>query len=56
MQNFSSLGYMLHVLLKVSANFSDNPRTTQNTLFIIILELIPMYTLVSEVHVCIKVI
>ena len=28
MQNFLSLGYMLHVLLAVSANFPDNPRTT----------------------------
>ena len=27
MQNFLSLGYMLHVLLAVSANFPDNPRT-----------------------------
>ena len=26
MQNFLSLGYMLHVLLSVSANFPDNPR------------------------------
>ena len=26
MQNFLSLGYMLHVLLAVSANFPDNPR------------------------------
>ena len=25
MQNFLSLGYILHVLLAVSANFSDNP-------------------------------
>ena len=28
--------------------------TRQNTLYFIILELIPMYTLVSEVHLCIK--
>ena len=26
MQNFLSLGYMLRVLLAVSANFPDNPR------------------------------
>ena len=26
MQNFLSLGYMLHILLSVSANFPDNPR------------------------------
>ena len=29
MQNFMSLGYMFRVLLAVSANFPDNPRTNQ---------------------------
>ena len=30
MQNFLSLGYMLRVLLAVSANFPDNPRIGLN--------------------------
>ena len=30
MQNFLKLGYMLRVLLAVSANFSDNRRTYGN--------------------------
>ena len=30
MQNFLSLGYMLRVLLAVSANFPDNPRINSN--------------------------
>ena len=33
----------------------NSTRRRQNTLYFITFELIPMYTLVSEVHVCIKV-
>ena len=34
MQNFLSLGYMLRVLLAVSANFPDNPRIYQKLIHV----------------------
>ena len=43
MQNFIRLVYLMRILLHVSTYFPNTPRTKQNTLFFIIIELISIY-------------
>ena len=50
----ASLCYFSNIDIFQSAT-QNSTCTRQNTLYFIILELIPMHTLVSEVHVCLKV-